>query len=91
MSIRLLQCPGAEQEHQPDEAVAPGAAVLVVLMEDKCEKVQDLLLLDVVPLFDSGVGDREVMTTLIPRSATIPAKQTQALLCPPVWGTDPGE
>lgn len=72
--------------------MAPGAAVLVVvLMEDKCEKVQDLLLLDVAPLFDSGVGDGEVMTTLIRRSATIPAKQTQALLCPPAWGPDPGE
>ncbi|KAH0507224.1 Heat shock 70 kDa protein 6 [Microtus ochrogaster] len=60
-SIRLLQRPGAEQEHQPDEAVAPGAAVvMVVLLEDKCEKVQDLLLLDDVPLFDSGVGNGEV-------------------------------
>lgn len=58
--------------------MAPGAAVLVVvLMEDKCEKVQDLLLLDVVPLFVSGVGDGEAMTTLIRRSATIPAKHTR--------------
>ncbi|CAO2609091.1 Heat shock 70 kDa protein 1-like [Lemmus lemmus] len=57
----------------PDEAVAYGAAVqAAMLMGDKSEKVQDLLLLDAAPLSSDGV-----MTGLIKRNSTIPIKQMQ--------------
>uniref|UniRef100_A0A2K6LL05 Heat shock 70 kDa protein 6 n=1 Tax=Rhinopithecus bieti TaxID=61621 RepID=A0A2K6LL05_RHIBE len=65
----------------PDEAVAYGAAVQVaMLMGDKCEKVQDLLLLDVAPLSLGLETAGQVMTTLIQRNATIPTMQTQTFI-----------
>ena len=67
----------------PDEAVAMGAAVQAALLcpgdhdealEEMDERIKDLVLLDVTPLSLGLQTAGGVMTTLIPRNATIPTR-----------------
>ncbi len=62
----------------PDEAVAYGAAVQAAILGGvKDDKVNELLLLDVIPLSLGIETAGGVMTTLVPRNTTVPCKKSQ--------------
>jgi len=61
-----------------DEAVAYGAAVqAAILTGDKSESINQILLVDVIPLSIGIETGGNVMTVMIPRNTSIPTKKSQ--------------
>ena len=65
------------REINPDEAVAYGAAVQGAVLSGAADQTKEILLLDVSPLSLGIETAGGVMTKLITRGTTIPAKKTQ--------------
>ena len=65
------------KEINPDEAVAYGAAVQGAVLSGAADQTKEILLLDVAPLSLGIETAGGVMTKLIGRGTTIPAKKTQ--------------
>jgi L1 cell adhesion molecule like protein len=62
----------------PDEAVAYGAAIQAAIINGvKSKNISEMLLLDVTPLSLGIETAGGVMSVLIPRNSTIPAKKTE--------------
>lgn len=62
----------------PDEAVAYGAAVQAAILTGvQSEKTESMVVLDVTPLSLGIETSGQIMTPLIPRNTTIPAKRSQ--------------
>ncbi|KAL6218945.1 hypothetical protein ACLB2K_012152 [Fragaria x ananassa] len=61
----------------PDEAVAYGAAVQAAVLRGGIEKVQDLLLLDVIPRSLGIELENKDFSVVIPKNNTIPTKKTK--------------
>jgi molecular chaperone DnaK (HSP70) len=63
----------------PDEAVAYGAAIqgAILSKQDPSGKTKELLLMDVTPLSLGIASKGGVMSTIIPRNASIPTKESK--------------